>query len=79
MINDPLMNEDLYNFINNEFGIDKMIYGVADENRIELIKRYKNLSEEDKKDIPEIHTYELRKTITTEEKLRELFGDVRVE
>ncbi|MDD5842192.1 MAG: DNA polymerase III subunit gamma/tau [Solobacterium sp.] len=79
MINDPLMNEDLYNFINNEFGIDKMIYGVADENRIELIKRYKNLSEEDKKDIPEIHKYELRKTITTEEKLRELFGDVRVE
>ena len=56
-----------------------MIYGVADENRIELIKRYKNLSEEDKKDIPEIHKYELRKTITTEEKLRELFGDVRVE
>lgn len=79
MINDHVMNEDLYNFINNEFGIDKMIYGVADENRIELIKRYKGLSEEEKKDIPEITKYELRKTITTEDKLRDLFGDVRVE
>ena len=48
MINDSIMNEDLFNFVHNEFGIDKVIFGVSDNDRVELINRYKNLSTEEK-------------------------------
>ena len=73
------MNEDLFNFVHNEFGIDKVIFGVSDNDRVELINRYKNLSTEEKNNIPEIKKYELKKTMSMEDKLKDLFGDVRVE
>ena len=79
MINDSIMNEDLFNFVHNEFGIDKVIFGVSDNDRVELINRYKNLSTEEKNNIPEIKKYELKKTMSMEDKLKDLFGDVRVE
>lgn len=79
MINDKIMNEDLFNFVHNEFGIDKVIFGVSDIDRVELINRYKNLSAEEKNNIPEINKYEIKKTMTMEDKLKDLFGEVRVE
>lgn len=79
MINDKIMNEELFNFVHREFGIDKVIFGVSDIDRVNLIDRYKNLSNEEKNNIPEIKKYEIKKVMTMEEKLKDLFGDVRVE
>ena len=79
LINSEETNKDLYKFINKEFGIDKMIYAFQDSNRNELIKKFKGLSEEEKKEKPEIQKYELEKAKTTEDKLKEWFDQVSVE
>ncbi|MDO5440226.1 MAG: DNA polymerase III subunit gamma/tau [Erysipelotrichaceae bacterium] len=77
-INSPMLNEDLFNFINHELGIDKMIFAVDENNKRELIEKYKNLSEEDKSERPVVKKYEVRKIRTTEDKLKELFENVEV-
>ena len=78
-INSKILNEDLFNFINHEFGINKMIYAVDESLKKELIDLYKNLSKEEKSVKPEIIKYEIKKIKTTEDKLKELFDDVKVE
>lgn len=78
-INSRIMNEDLFNFINHEFGINKMIYAVEDNKKKELIEIYKGLSKEEKTNKPEIQKYEIKKIRSTEDKLKELFDDVKVE
>ena len=40
-INTKATNEELYKFINNEFGIDKMVYGIDNDKKRELIEQYK--------------------------------------
>ena len=77
-INSPMLNEDLFNFINHELGIDKMIFAVDENNKRELIEKYKNLSEEDKSERPVVKKYEVKKIRTTEDKLKELFENVEV-
>ena len=77
-INSPLLNEDLFNFINHEVGINKMIYAVSVDDMKTLIDKYKNLTPEQKQEKPVIKKYELKKIRTTEDKLKELFGDIEV-
>ena len=72
------MNEDLFNCINHELGINKMIYAVNVDDMKTLIDKYKNLSDEDKKEKPVVKKYEIKKIRTTEDKLKELFDDVEV-
>ena len=77
-INSPVLNEDLYNFINHEVGIDKMIFAVDENDVHALVAKFKALSEEDRKIRPVVKKYEKKKIRTTEDKLKELFGDVEV-
>ena len=78
-INSPVLNEDLYNFINHELGIDKMIFAINEQDKKALIEKYRSLNDEDKKERPKVKKYTLKKIRTTEDKLKELFDDVKVE
>ena len=78
-INQTEYNEDLFNFINHEFGINKMIYAVDEKDKKVLIDKYKSLSDEEKQLKLVIKKYEVRKKATTEDKLKELFDNVDVQ
>ncbi|MBQ1477576.1 MAG: DNA polymerase III subunit gamma/tau [Erysipelotrichaceae bacterium] len=78
-INAPVNNEELYRFINKEFGIDKMIYGVADQEVPGLIDEYRRAKAEKRNIEVIIQRYETEREETQEEKLRRLFGNVKVE
>ena len=76
-INTRSINEDLYLFINKEFGIDKMVYAIDQTRKSELINLYKK-TPADLRNRPvyvEKYKIEEKKEATPEEKLRDLFGD----
>jgi DNA polymerase-3 subunit gamma/tau len=76
-INTRSINEDLYLFINKEFGIDKMVYAIDQTRKSELINLYKK-TPADRRNRPvyvEKYKIEEKKEATPEEKLRDLFGD----
>ena len=77
-INTKAMNEQLYKFINDEFGIDKMIYAVDENRKRELIELYKQIPREKRNQPVYVEKYKLggdRKEMSPEEKLKSLFGD----
>ena len=76
-INSRILNEELYQFINLEFGIDKMIYAITEEEKAELIDLYKKTPAEKRNKPVYVEKYKIAKPIemTTEEKLSDLFGD----
>ena len=78
-INEEETNRGLFEFINKEMGINKMVYAFNSDDKNTLISLYKNLSAEEKQTKPEIKKYELKKPETTEDKLKEWFGNVNVE
>jgi len=81
-INSRVLNEELYNFINKEFGIDKMIYAISEETKAELIESYKNTPSEKRNKPVYVEKYKIEtaKTMSQEETLSDLFGSVaRVE
>ncbi len=78
-INFPVNNEELYHFINEEFGIDKMVYAVRDDDLKGLIEDYKKAVREKRRIDVTIKKYETVHEETKEEKLRRLFGNVKVE
>ena len=78
MINDEKMNKDLYVFIKNKLGINKMIYALSNEKFAHLVESFKQRSKEHT--LPsesEVTFYILDevKEPTNEEKLIDLFGD----
>ena len=78
MINDDKMNKDLYVFIKNKLGINKMIYALSNEKFAHLVESFKQRSKEHT--LPsesEVTFYILDevKEPTNEEKLIDLFGD----
>ena len=81
-INTRSMNEELYFFLNEEFGIDKMVYGIDEAKKKQLIGLYKETPVE-RRNRPvyiEKYTKKAAANQTQEDKLRELFGDrVKVE
>lgn len=78
-INSRVMNEELYNFINSEFGIDKMVFAISNEEKQLLINKYRELVSKGIKDSVIIKKYEIKKELSTEDKLRDMFGDVVIE
>ena len=81
-INIRMVNEELYNFINKEFGIDKMIYAISEEDKKELIEKYKNEPVEKRNKPVYVEKYTLEKDVEDcpEDTLSLLFGDkVKIE
>ena len=76
-INTKAANEELYRFVNKEFGIDKMIYAIDKDKKEELINLYKQTPKEMRNRPVYIEKYKIEeeKEETTEEKLRSIFGD----
>ena len=82
-INTRSTNEELYHFLNEEFGIDKMVYGIDEARKKQLIDLYKKTPEEKRNRPVYIEKYTSKATAvnkTQEDRLRDLFGDrVKVE
>ena len=81
-INTKSINEDLYQFLNEEFGIDKMVYGINENEKLELIEMYKSTPTEERNKPVVVEKYKIKtnKKQTQEEKLTSLFGDnVKIE
>ena len=76
-INTKATNEELYRFINREFGIDKMIFAIDDKKKSELIELYKKTPVEMRNRPVYIEKYKIEepKEESTEDKLRNIFGD----
>ena len=77
-INTKATNEELYKFINNEFGIDKMVYGIDNDKKRELIEQYKRTPVEMRNRPVYVEKYHFEETREKkpEDKLKDLFGDV---
>ena len=79
-INIRTNNEALYEFLNSEFGIDKMVYAIDNERKKELIELYKKTPKEERNKPVYVEKYQQKTKATVEDKLRDLFGDeVKVE
>ena len=81
-INEKTFNEELYSFVNKEFGIDKMVYAISQDDKKELIERYKQEPAENRNKPVYVEKYTIKTTIQDcpEDKLNLLFGDkVKVE
>ncbi len=81
-INTKTNNEDLYRFFNEEFGIDKMIYAIDQDQKNKLIEMYKKTPPEERNKPVYVEKYKIEKTktMTQEEKLISLFGEgVKIE
>ena len=81
-INTRSVNEELYRFLNEEFGIDKMVYAIDPVRKNELIERYKKTPKDQRNKPVYVEKYKINKTkeAAPEERLYDLFGDqVKVE
>ena len=78
-INATENKNELYRFIMEEFGLDKVIYGVEDSKRNDLIAEYKKLVAAQNNLIPNVEKPVIKKELTNEEKVKELFANVRIE
>ena len=81
-INSTEANKELYSFINKEFGIDKMVYAINQDEKKELIERYKNEPIENRNKPVYIEKYSIKAISEDcpEDTLSLLFGDkVKVE
>lgn len=81
-INTKANNEDLYRFFNEEFGIDKMIYAIDEDQKKKLIEMYKTVpaQERNKPVYVEKYRFDTPREKTQEEKLIDLFGEgVKIE
>ena len=81
-INEENANKELYKFINVEFGINKMVYAINENDKNELINRYKSAPVESRNKPVYVEKYELSsdKKDCPEDTLNLLFGDkVKVE
>jgi len=68
-------NKDLYFFINEEFGVDKMIYAITKEEKDDLVARYKATPISERNKPVYVEKYKIEKRQTKEEHLKDLFGD----
>ncbi len=78
-INATENKNELYRFIMEEFGLDKVIYGVDDNKRNDLIAEYKKLVAAQNNLIPNVEKPVIKKELTNEEKVKELFVNARIE
>ena len=78
-INATENRNELYRFFMEEFGLDKVIYGVENDKCAELISIYKNLMANKDSKAPMVEKPVIEKEMTNEEKAKLLFNNVRVE
>ena len=78
-INATENRNELYRFFMEEFGLDKVIYGVEDNKRGELISIYKNLMANKDSKSPIVQKPVIEKEMTNEDKAKLFFDNVRVE
>lgn len=80
IINSKDIKDELFDFLVKEFSINKIIYALDRKKRKEVIDIYHKLASEKKTKSPVIEKPVIKKEMTNEEKLKELFGDsVKVE
>ncbi len=75
IINSKDVKDELYDFLIKEFSINKIIYALDKNKRKEVIEIYHKLANEKKASSPVVEKPEIKKEMTNEEKLKELFGD----
>ena len=70
-------NEDIFNFINKEFGINKMVYAIDEETKKQLISDYKNAPIESRNKPVYVEKYDIKEANEDcpEDTLNLLFGD----
>ena len=78
-INATENRNELYRFFMEEFGLDKVIYGVENDKCAELISIYKNLMANKDSKAPMVEKPVIEKEMTNEDKAKLLFDNVRVE
>ncbi len=78
-INSKQTRSELYEFVLNEFGIDKVIYAIEESQRSQLVSLYKDLVRQKDYVKPEVIKPVIKKELTNEEKVKQLFDNVRVE
>ena len=78
-INATENRNELYRFFMEEFGLDKVIYGVENDKCAELISIYKNLMANKDSKSPIVQKPVIEKEMTNEDKAKLLFDNVRVE
>ena len=78
-INASENRNELYRFFMEEFGLDKVIYGVENDKCAELISIYKNLMANKDSKSPIVQKPVIEKEMTNEDKAKLLFDNVRVE
>ena len=78
-INSSDTRSELYEFVLNEFGIDKVIYAIEENQRGQLVALYKELVKQKDYVKPVVTKPEIKKELTNEEKVKQLFDNVKVE
>ena len=78
-INSSDTRNELYEFILNEFGIDKVIYAIEEGQRGQLVALYKELVKQKDYVKPIVVKPIIKKELTNEEKVKQLFDNVKVE
>ena len=78
-INSSDTKNELYEFILNEFGIDKVIYAIEEGQRGQLVALYKELVKQKDYVRPIVVKPIIKKELTNEEKVKQLFDNVKVE
>ena len=77
-LNSESINKELYSFINDEFGIDKMVFAITQDDKKALIDMYKAepIENRNKPVYVEKYTIEAKKQSCPEDTLNMLFGDI---
>ena len=78
-INEKDTNEELFHFIYEEFGINKMIYGMKEDELKELINKYKVAMQEGRTFDLNIEKYNIPIKETKETKIKNIFNNIKVE
>ena len=74
-INSKKENKELYEFINEEYGIDKMIYAISEDEKKELIEEYKKQPKENRNKPVYVEKYTIEKKENNQENtISYLFG-----
>ncbi len=76
-INDRMNNQDLYYFLQEEFGIEKMLVAVNEERKRQLVTMFKTLDKQTPQEyVPQ--RYPKRQKADIGETLKDLFGNVEI-
>ena len=78
-INSREIKEELYRFVVEEFGIDKLIFAIEKNQKEELVSLYRKIIKDKNVTYPHVEKPIIVKEKTKEEKIKELFPNVGIE